>query len=263
MRYELLGPIQVIRRDDVHFISARKVEILLATLLAKRDQAVHRDQLIIEIWGDEPPRRASAALHVYVSQLRKFLGPEHDVGRQSSGKDMGPIITRPLGYMLRTLNDEIDVSDFEQLVSEGRAGSLRGDLEVAVDRLERALALWRSTSLLDLRAGPILDSYATWLEESRIECLETLIAAYLNMNKHREVVGRLYVLAGEYPMRENFLRYLMLALFRSDRRADALSVYREGRERLKNELGLEPCRSLQEMNYAILTGEESLLDMAC
>lgn len=261
MRYEILGPIRLKQAGDFQFIRARKVEILLAILLVRRDQVVSSDQLVAEIWGDNPPMRANAALHVYISQLRKFLGKNQlpcGAAEVRSGKTAGPIVTRPLGYMLCTDTAEVDVCDFEQLMRDGRKSYVSGDLERAVDQLERALSLWRSPTLADLHVGSMLSSYATWLEECRLECIETLMAAYLNLQKHREVIGRLYALTSEYPMREDFLRYLMLALYRAGRRADALSVFRDARERHVNELGLEPSRNLQDLNCSILAAEECL-----
>src|SRR5260221_14189978 len=93
VRYEILGPLRVVDEEGNSFISARKIEVLLALLLIRADQVVPTDQLITEIWGEWAPRRANAGLHVNISQLRKFL---HRPGRPGS-----PIETRPPGYLLR------------------------------------------------------------------------------------------------------------------------------------------------------------------
>ena len=50
----------------------------------------------------------------------------------------------------------------------------------------------------------------------------------------------------------------MLALYRSGRQADALEVYRQTRELLNDELGLEPSKALQELERSILRQERSL-----
>ena len=55
----------------------------------------------------------------------------------------------------------------------------------------------------------------------------------------------------EHPLREGVRRLLMLALYREDRQADALAVYREGRRRLVDELGLEPSDELRELERRI------------
>lgn len=100
-----------------------------------------------------------------------------------------------------------------------------------------------------------MQSFVTWAEEARLECVETLIESRLALDRHRELVGELQVLIAEYPLRETFYRQLMLALYRSHRQADALRVYRTARDVLNDKLGLEPCHALQDLQRAILTGD--------
>src|SRR5262249_55004053 len=112
VRYELLGTLRVVDADRTSFISAQKVEILLATLLVRADHVVTASQLMGEIWGDRLPRQAAAGLHVYVSELRKFLS--------RSGRTEGPIITRSPGYLLRQGSDVVDYQSFLELTDLGR-----------------------------------------------------------------------------------------------------------------------------------------------
>ncbi|MDR7303673.1 AfsR/SARP family transcriptional regulator [Haloactinomyces albus] len=260
MRYEILGPIQVVDSNGTRLLTARKLEILLTVLLVRHDQVITTERLVTELWGENPPRRANAALHVYVSQLRKFL-KQH--GRSSSGAGARtapgtPIVTRPLGYMLLLEDDEIDVDEFQRLMHEGRGHFAQGRSEETITALEKALRVWRASSLEDLKDGVVAHAYATFLEESRLECLELLMETYLRLERYREVIGRLYTLISQYPLRENFYRHLMLGLYRCDRQADALAVYRDLWEHLRDELGLEPCTAVQQLHYAILAREESL-----
>src|SRR5262249_34314639 len=59
-------------------------------------------------------------------------------------------------------------------------------------------------------------------------------------------------------LRERPRGQLMLALCRAGRRNDALEVYRQGREVLVEELGLEPGAQLQELERAILLDDQRL-----
>lgn len=249
MRYQILGPLRVIDGDRPSLISARKIETVLALLLVRVDRVVTPEQLMAELWGDRPPRRAAAGLHVYVSQLRKFLA--------RPGRAENPVLTRPPGYLLRRGDDELDLHDFLALVEEGRRHFRERRWAEAVGRFDRALALWRGPVLGDVR-GPIVDSFVAWLSEVRMECLETLIEAQLHLGRHRELVGRLYSLTVENPLREAFHRQLMLALYRSERQADALRAYQSARRTLVAELGLEPCRALREVQQAILADDGRL-----
>ncbi|MFD2768416.1 AfsR/SARP family transcriptional regulator [Micromonospora eburnea] len=252
MRYEVLGPLRVLDGDQVSTISAPKIEIVMTVLLVRSDQVVTLEQLMAEIWGDQLPRRATAGVHVYISQLRKFLSrPE---------RPDSPVVTRPSGYLLRKGSDELDLHIFLQSVEEGRGHFRDQRYEQAVACLDQALAQWRGPLAGDLRAGRIIDGFAAWLAETRLECLEMLMESQLHMGRHREIVGRLYSLTLEHPLREAFYRQLMLALYRSERQADALRVYQGARAMLNEELGLEPCRGLQALNRAILVADPQLDD---
>jgi SARP family transcriptional regulator, regulator of embCAB operon len=254
MRYEILGPVRVVDENGSSFIRARKIELLLAVLLIRADQVVTTDQLMNEIWGEQLPRRATAGLQVYISQLRKFLCRPDRSG--------SPIVTRPPGYALRIGSDELDLDALQRLVAEGRASAKAECHQKAADCFERALGLWRGPILDGLRTGPIVEGFVTWLEEMRMECIEMLVGSQLQLGLHRETIARLYALTAEHPLRETFYKQLMLALYRSERQADALSVYQSARKALNEELGLEPCRMLKDLQQAILTADSQLIASA-
>nr|MDT0660532.1 AfsR/SARP family transcriptional regulator [Micromonospora sp. DSM 115978] len=250
MRYEILGPIRTVNGTATATVSACKIETLLAVLLIRADQVVGAGQLMTEIWGENPPRRATAGLHVYVSQLRKFLGRR--------GTADSPIVTAQSGYMLRLGADELDVQDFQRLVDAGRRNQRAGRMEQAWEAYESALSLWRGPALGDLRDGPVVSGFAGWGEQARLECAEELVNCGLALGRHREYVSFLYALTTENPFREAFYRQLMLALYRSGCQADALRVYQSARTVLRDEFGLEPCRSLRDLQRAILLGDPRL-----
>ncbi|RAY11929.1 activator protein [Actinomadura craniellae] len=251
MRYEVLGPLRIVDEHGGSFISGRKIETVLAVLLVRAGGVVTFDQLMAEIWGDTPPRRASAAIYVYISQLRKHL--------KRPGRSSSEIITRAPGYVLQLGSDELDANSFIRLVNTGREHSREGRHREASRCFQSALDLWHGPVLGDLRGGgSIIEGFATWLEEVRLECTEMLMDSYLQLGDHRRLVGQLYSLASEYPLNEAFYRQLMLALYRSERQADALEVYQSARKVLKSQLGLDPCRGLQDLQRAILLADDQL-----
>ncbi len=254
MRYELLGTLRVVDEGHSFSISARKVEILLATLLIRADHVVTADQLMAEIWGEQLPRRATAGLHVYVSELRKLLS-------RPVRQDV-PIVTRSPGYLLRRGTDSIDSEAFLELRDLGRVHLRGGRYAAASECFQEALALWRGTVLDGIGIGPIVRSFAVGLAEARLECTEMFVDAQLELGLHRELIGFLYTLTAENPLREAFYRQLMLALYRSERRGDALRVYQSARRTLIEELGLEPCTPLRDLHRAILcTADDRFLDV--
>jgi DNA-binding SARP family transcriptional activator len=251
VRYEILGPLRVIDGATQNSVRGRKVETLLTVLLACAGEVVTHDQLISEIWGERPPRRVTAGLHVYVSQLRKLLG-------DGSGMGASPIVTRPPGYLLNLGDNELDAQLFLQLADDGRQLLRDRRFDTACDVLEGALSLWRGRLLDDTFAGPILAGYAVSLDEVRLECDEMLVEARLQLGRHRELIAPLYGLIARHPLREAFYRQLMLALYRSERTADALRVFQSARRVLREELGLEPCRALQDLQRMILAADGRL-----
>jgi SARP family transcriptional regulator, regulator of embCAB operon len=250
VRYEVLGSLRVVGRPGGTTINARKVKILLSVLLIRADQLVTVDRLMEEIWDGEPPRRATAAVHVYVSQLRKFLsGP---------GAVDNPITTRPGGYLLRRGDDELDLHDFQRLVQRGRLDARAGRHADAVQNFDAALRTWRGPVLADLQESGMIAAFAAGIEEMRLECLEARIDSALVLGRHRELVGQLFSLTAEHAQRESFHRQLMLALYRSERQADALRAYRRVRDSLRGDLGLDPGRPLRELHDAILAADRRL-----
>jgi len=244
-RYAVLGPLRVQGQDIGATVSSRKVQTTLAMLLIRAGQTVTIDELSAEIWGDEQPRKAIGCLHVYISQLRKLLS--------NPGSKESPIVThRPSGYLLQVAADEIDLHVFRRLMSVGRAHLRNGRAEEALTAFDATLKLWRGLALTDLWNSPAISAFAACLEEERMDCVEMLIESALQLGQVRDLIGPLYALTSEYPLREAFHRQLMLALYRAERRADALGAYRTAARTLRLEVGLDPGRALRELQQRIL-----------
>ncbi len=254
MRYEILGPLRVKTDDGTTSIAARKSEMILATLLARSGQVVSVGQLVDEIWGEDIPRRATAGLHVHVSQLRKLL--------KKGGRTTAPIITQSPGYLLELGTDEFDLLEFQRLTREGKNFQRAGDHHQAVDQLQAALSLWRGKAPDFCDPGPIIGGFIAWLSECRLESIDALVTSTLKLNGHAEMIGFLYSMIAEQPLHESFYQQLMVALYRSGRRADALRVYNDARATLRGELGLDPGPSLRTLQARILNGDANAADSA-
>ncbi|MBS2962368.1 AfsR/SARP family transcriptional regulator [Actinocrinis puniceicyclus] len=248
MRYEVLGSLRITAGERTATVRAAKPETVLATLLARSDEVVTTDQLCTELWGESPPRRFNAALHVYISRLRKLLGDLRGGGEN-------PIVTHTSGYVLKLGPDRLDALDFRRLLEQGRERARRGELEAAVDTLERATALWRGPALENLQNGPIVSVFAGQLDEQRLGCAQLSADCRLRLGWYREAAEQLQELVKQYPYHEVFCWQLMLALGCSGRRADAIKAYHAIRDVLDRDLGLEPCRAVNALHQAILIDE--------
>jgi DNA-binding SARP family transcriptional activator len=243
--FRLLGPLEALIDGNSVKLAAAKPRALLALLLLNRNRVVPTETLIDELWGDEPPARATKTLQVYVSQLRKELGPER-------------LVTRAPGYELRVGEDELDADRFEKLAAEARERLAAGDAAGAVEGMRRALDLWRGPALLEFRE-PFAERAATRLEDLRLAAVEDLLSAALEAGEAAGIVPELEELVASHPLRERPRELLMLALYRAGRQADALELFRRTRELFVNELGIEPSASLRELEQAMLRQDTALL----
>ncbi|MFF4415355.1 BTAD domain-containing putative transcriptional regulator [Streptosporangium sp. NPDC001559] len=248
MRYELLGPLRLVD-EETRTVSAPKVETLLATLLIRANQPVSTDELLDELWGGEPPKRARAALHVYVSQLRKnFVQP---------AVEGAAIRTHAQGYLLEVDGASVDVFHLHALHTRGRS-EIGHAPERALENFTAAARLFRGPVLGGIDNGLIVGTFTRWAEEVRLECLEAIAMCSLRLGRHRELIGDLSKWVEEYPLNENLREQLMLALYRAGRRADALEVFRSARRVLREELGLDPRMTMRRLQVAILASDADL-----
>jgi DNA-binding SARP family transcriptional activator len=245
MEFRILGPLEVWSAGGEVSLGGPKPRALLAVLLLHANEVVPADRLIDDLWGEDSPEDAAAALRVNVSRLRKAL-PE-DV-----------LTTRSPGYVVRVEPDELDLHRFDRLVDEGRSLLARGLAADASQRLRDALSLWRGTALADFVYESFAQASIARLEEIRMAAVELRIDVDLALGHHDELVGQLEALVAEHPLRERLRRYLMTALYRSGRQAEALGAYQDARRALVDGLGIEPSPALHELERSILRQDPSL-----
>jgi DNA-binding SARP family transcriptional activator len=224
------------------------VRQVLAFLLVRCGKHVQVGELIDELWGDEPPSSAMTTLQTYIYKLRK------DVLERCTSANLH---TRISGYMLDVSAERGDLLRFERLAHEGRTALEEGDAGRAADRLSAALALWRGSALADVSVGETLSAHVTRLEEERLRTLELRVTVDLELGRHQHLVSELKMLVSEHPLNERFHAHLMMALHRSGRRCEALSVYHRLRRMLIDELGMEPSASVQELHLTLLSADVS------
>jgi DNA-binding SARP family transcriptional activator len=253
MQFRLLGPLEVWDSDERIDLGGAKQRALLALLLLNANRTVRRTQVINWLWDMEPPRTAENLVHEYVSRLRRALHP-----RCTAEPSSQRLRTQASGYLLEVAPDELDLHQFERLVDQVHQEIAAHDLELATGTLQQALGLWRGSALANLRSSLAVDAERTRLEEARLAALEERFEVDLRLGRHAQLVGELEVLVASYPDRERLQRQLMLALYRSGRRAKALTVYRNTRKMLVEELGLEPSPALQQLERAILLADPAL-----
>jgi DNA-binding SARP family transcriptional activator len=252
MNFRILGPLEVLDEGRAVALGGSKQRALLALFLLHANETLSTDRLIDELWGERPPANAAKTVQMQISRLRKALAGAHGDG------SAGVVVTRERGYELRLDLERLDAHRFERLVAEGRRELAGGRHQDAVSALEEALSLWRGAALAELAYEPFAQREIARLDDLRVAAHEQLIEAKLALGGHAEVVGQLEALIGEYPYRERLRAQLMLALYRSERQADALQAYQDARRTLVEELGIEPGERLRELERAILAQDPEL-----
>jgi DNA-binding SARP family transcriptional activator/tetratricopeptide (TPR) repeat protein len=241
MEFRILGPLEVLDEERALDVAGPKQRALLAVLLMNANQVVSKDSLIDSLWGAEPPATASKAIQVYVSQLRRVLGKKR-------------LETTAPGYLLRVHDEELDLHRFKALREQAKDT----DAKTAAALLHEALALWHGPPLGEFAYDGFAGLEIARLEELRLACLEERIEADLALGRSSELVGELEGLVAEHPLRELLRGQLMLALYRSGRQAEALEAYQDARRVLVGELGIQPGKSLRELEKAILQQDPSV-----
>ncbi|HZN90556.1 MAG TPA: BTAD domain-containing putative transcriptional regulator [Thermoleophilaceae bacterium] len=254
MQFRILGPLDVSEDDRRIDVGGPRQRALLALLLLNANEVVARDRLIDELWGEEPPASAVKTLQANVSRLRGSLNG----GEGGRGNGAGRLETHGHGYLLRVEPGELDADRFRALLEEAKRDLARGYAGAASESLREGLGLWRGPPLADLSHDSFARAEIGRLDELRLAALEERIDADLALGRHAELVGELESLVDKHPLRERLRAQLMLALYRSDRQAEALRVYQDGRRALAEELGLEPSDSLRRLEGQILERDPSL-----
>lgn len=239
----LLGPLEARVDAEALRIGGQKQRAILAMLALDSERVVSAQRLIEGLWGQDAPDGASSTLQVHVSNLRKAL-------------PTGVVVTRPPGYCLTGVS--VDSALVDQELREARSARSAGERTRAMELLERALDRWRGPSLDDLTYAPFALSAAQHLSEQRAHAIEDLAELRLEAGLHRQAIGDIEIGLRDYPHREGLWASLMLALYRSDRQADALAAFQRARTTLGEELGIDPSPALRSLENAILVQDSSL-----
>lgn len=251
--FRLLGTLDVqVDGERVALGSARQ-RIVLTTLLLAPNRVVSVDSLIEAVWQGREPTTARNQIAICVGALRKIF-------KEAAGVD-DLIVTSHPGYILSTGEHRVDVREFEEWASRARDAARRGQAAEAGTLVEEALSLWRGRALEGIDSE-VAESAAARLEELRLDLREERAGLQLQLGRHRALIGELSALVRENPLREQARAFLMLAEYRSGRRAKALEIFREGRDILVDQLGIEPGPALQSLHDLVLQDSPDLAQPA-
>ncbi|MFC4118254.1 BTAD domain-containing putative transcriptional regulator [Nonomuraea zeae] len=252
LHLHILGPLQATMHGRRLDLGSARQRAVIARLVAAGGQVVSTDRFIDDLWQGQPPPKALAALQVYVSNLRRVLEPDRPPRAPAT-----VIVSAPPGYRLCLPEGSVDAWRLPGLIDAAGAALKQGAGAVAYDLLDQALGLWTGPAY-----GEFADDWAapeaTRLAELRLIALEYRAEAALMLGRHAEAVPELRHHADQHPLRENAVRLLALAHYRSGSQAEALAVLRQARKSLADELGVDPGPVLRALEQDILLQSDSL-----
>ncbi|MFI6599872.1 winged helix-turn-helix domain-containing protein [Nonomuraea sp. NPDC050536] len=117
LTFRVLGPLAAHVDGEPVVLGRPRQRSVLGRLLAAGGQVVPVDRLIDDLYADEVPPKALAAVQSYVSNLRRAIEP----GR-SPRSPAEVLVTRPPGYALDLEAEAVDAWRFESLVRDPAAG---------------------------------------------------------------------------------------------------------------------------------------------
>ncbi|MDJ0375361.1 BTAD domain-containing putative transcriptional regulator [Streptomyces sp. H10-C2] len=241
MEFQVLGPVQIRMDGQPVDMGWAQQRCLLAILLLQRGRAVSVEDLVDRLWGEQPPRHSRDQLYTYISRLRGVLQADDSVSL-----DRGPA-----GYALRVDPESVDVHRFRALVARARTAS---DHRERAELLRQALTQFSGEPLAGV-SGDWAERARSGLNGQRLTTLADRVEADLALGAHDAVVDEMAALD---PADERLVASWMLALHRSGRPGEALTVYADTRRRVAADLGADPGTGLQELHQRILRNDPDL-----
>lgn len=223
----LLGPIDVIDDHGVVHTPGSPLRCTLLALLALQPcTAVDTEGLLERIWDGRPPASGLRALRFHISRLRSEIGIS----------DL--IVTVGSAYRLDANTDLVRLTD-----------GLAADTDA--DTLSVLLATRRGDPFLGASACSVLDHERRRLDELTLTITERLYQCSL-AEGDTSVIGDLTRLCLDHPVRESMWAVLIRAHYQAGNQADALRAATTLRINLRDELGVDPSRELQQLVLQIL-----------
>jgi DNA-binding SARP family transcriptional activator len=240
-RIHLCGPL-VIERGVQRLedqLPARQGRLLFAYLVCNRHRPIRRDELVEAVWPGDAPAATDSALSALVSKVRRALGPDAIVGRETVRLDVGEA----------WIDVEVAVAAVHRAESAAAAGDWTRAWGPALTSLFIA-----ERELLPSEDAPWIDDERARLADVRIRALEAYGTACLGLGD-AELAGA--VRAGRElvrlaPLRESGYQLFMRALAAQGNVAEALRAYTVLCDRLRDELGVAPCAATRAVHEQLV-----------
>lgn len=241
MRIQICGPL-AIERDGQRLegrLPGRQGRLLFTYLVVNRHRQVPRDELAEALWREPDPAAVDARLNPLLSKLRRVFGTDAVDGRSTLRLRL-PVASVDLEAAAEAIHRA------ESSIAQRAWGRAWGPALTALFVAERGF--------LPGEDAPWVDDVRHDMTELRLRALECYAAAGLGMGGTELAAA---VRAGRQltrlaPLRESGYRYLMQALAAQDNLAEALRVYAQLSDYLRDQLGVSPSPGTRELYERLL-----------
>ncbi|MEV7890863.1 ATP-binding protein [Streptomyces sp. NPDC002817] len=248
LRLQILGPLRL-WRDGVELDPGpRQQSHLLAILLARAGKPISTSEMVDLIWAEDVPASAVNILQKYVGALRRLLEP------LLPAREAGSFLhRRGNSYLFAVGSATLDLVVFREFVDAARAALTRHDHKAALDHYVGALGLWHGPAGDGIPDGTIATTVFAALDNEFYDACTAAAELAVSMGQPERVLAALQLAASMGPFNEPVLAGLVGVLGAAGRQAEALTVFRQVRDRLADELGIDPGPALEEAQRRILT----------
>ncbi|MBL7255936.1 AfsR/SARP family transcriptional regulator [Paractinoplanes lichenicola] len=252
VRIRVFGGLRLWRAGEEVDVGPLRRRIVLAALLAGRGAVVTTGELVDALWGDDPSPSAVNQVQRLIGQVRRLFEPE--LRNRETGSWVVPVGD---GYRLRVEGRALDLAAFFELAAAGRAAAARDDHREAAQKYEQALEVARQPpfaglppALLELPAFVAIDAARA---ETAVEAADIALAH----PRARRLLTLVAGYAAAAPLHEPLQARLIRLLTAAGRRAEALVLFEQVRQRLAGDLGTDPTVELRAAHLDALTDPQT------
>jgi pentatricopeptide repeat protein len=241
LRIQICGPLAVVRggRRLESGLPGRQGRLLFTYLVVHRHRHVAREELAEALWRDPDPAAIDGRLNPLLSKLRRVFGSEAVEGRPS--------------VRLHVPRAWVDIEAAEEAIHRAESSIAQQDWVRAWGPSQLALFV-AERGFLGGEDAPWIDEIRQQLAVVRLRALECYAAAELGV-AGAELAGAARVarqLVRLAPLRESGYRCLMEALAAQGNVGEALRVYGQLSDILRDELGVSPSPATRELYERLL-----------
>ena len=229
----------------------RKARLLFAMLVIRRGQDVARDQLFEYLWPDMEEERAKNNLYVVWSAMKSVLMGKGERGGKCPYVESVGGVCRSVRETVRT-----DVDDFQAALIAARDAEAAKNAVDALRAYERIADLYRG----DLLPGDCYDDwFANLREHYRSEFVDAMLRG-TQLLMGADDPGNALIFSRRAiqcdPFREDLYQAALRCQIAAGQRSSAIDTYLQCRDKLADELGLDPSVETRALYDEILAMED-------